>query len=700
MPCPNIPYRHPPSENILTLSAHPFYLYGFSGRLAQLVRASARHAEGHWFESSIAHILSFRRRTVPQITVTLPDGKTLTAESGSTLYDIVGQIGKGLQKAAIAAEMNGEPSDLSRAVNSDISLKVYTFRDDAGKKIFRHSASHLMAQAVQRLFPKAKLAIGPAIDEGFYYDFDVETGFTPEDIEKIEAEMARIVKEDLKIERVAMSKNDAIDLFKKNGEVYKVELLESIEGDATFYKQGEFIDLCRGPHVMSTGKIAAFKLLKNAGAYWRGDEKNKMLARIYGIAFPDKKDLDEYVKIQEEAKERDHRRLGKELQLFETSQEIGSGLILWTPKGGRIRTLIEDFWRQEHYKNGYDVIFTPHIGRAQLWHTSGHLSYYKEGMYSPMDIDGEDYYVKPMNCPFHIEIFKSQKRSYREFPFRWCELGTVYRYERSGTMHGLLRVRGFTQDDAHIFCTIEQFEEEVARAFNFSLYMLKSFGFESFAIKLSTRPVDSVGSDEIWSRSEAALKKVLDASGIPYKVNEGDGAFYGPKIDIAVKDAIGRDWQLSTVQLDFNNPMRFDLKYTGSDGNEHQPIMIHRALLGSLERFFGILIEHYKGAFPAWLSPVQAKIVSVSEEESDAVRGLVDRFRSEDIRTETDLRSDTMNYKIREAVTEKVPYVLVVGKKEVADGTVSVRLRGEQKSITMSVGDFITRVKEDVAAKR
>ena len=636
-----------------------------------------------------------------QINVTLPDGSVLKAESGSTLHDVIGLIGKGLQKAALAAEVNGEPSDLTRKVTSDFALKVYTFKDAEGKKVFWHSASHLMAQAVKRLYPNAKVAIGPAIDDGFYYDFDVETGFTQEDLTKIEAEMAKIVKEDVPVERIEMSRDEAIARFKKEGEIYKVELLEAIEGTATFYKQGDFIDLCRGPHVMSTGKIGAFKLLKNAGAYWRGDEKNKMLSRIYGTAFPDKKELDEYIRVQEEAKERDHRRLGKDLALYEMSSNVGPGLILWTPKGGRIRTLIEDFWRKEHYKNGYDVVFTPHIGRSLLWETSGHIVFYKDGMYSPMDIDGDNYFAKPMNCPFHIEIYKSQKRSYRDFPLRWCELGTVYRYERSGTMHGLLRVRGFTQDDAHLFCRLDQLESEVTTAFNFSLYMLKSFGFENFAIKLSTRPEkEYVGSLEIWERAEKALTSVLNATGMPYKINPGDGAFYGPKIDIAVKDAIGREWQLSTVQLDFNLPERFKLSYTGSDGAEHQPIMIHRALLGSLERFFGILIEHYKGAFPVWLAPVQAKIISVGEDEVAAAKELTLRLKGEDIRVEADVRSDTMNYKIRDAAQEKVPYILVIGKKEIADGTVSVRTRGDQKSVTMKIEDFIAKVKEDTAAKR
>lgn len=635
------------------------------------------------------------------ITVTLPNGSAIQSEKGSSLFDIIGQIGKGLQKAAVAANVNGEQCDLTRKVESDCTLTVYTFKDPIGKEIYWHSTSHLMAQAVKRLYPNVKVAIGPAIDEGFYYDFDIENPFTADDLVKIEAEMAKIVKENIPVERVEMTRDDAISLFKKGGEIYKVELLEGIEGTATFYKQGDFIDLCRGPHVVSTGQIGAFKLLKNAGAYWRGDEKNKMLARIYGISFPDKKELDEYIRIQEEAKERDHRKLGKELDLFETSSDIGAGLILWTPKGGKIRTLIEDFWRAEHYKNGYEQIFTPHIGRAHLWETSGHLSFYKDGMYSPMDIDGENYYVKPMNCPFHIKIFQSRKRSYREFPFRWCELGTVYRYERSGTMHGLFRVRGFTQDDAHIFCTFDQMEKEITTAFNFSLYMLKSFGFEKFVIKLSTRPAkDYVGSLEIWEKAESALKRVLDASGMPYDINPGDGAFYGPKIDIKVKDAIGREWQLSTVQLDFNLPQRFDLTYTGPDGADHQPIMLHRALLGSLERFFGILIEHYKGAFPSWLAPVQARVIGVGEDEAEAALALVSKLRQAGIRVDSDTRSDTLNYKIREAVTEKIPYVIVLGKKEIADGTVSVRFRGEQKAVTMSVSDFVVRVQEDVAAKK
>lgn len=629
------------------------------------------------------------------LSVTLPDGSRISAENGSSLFDIIGQIGKSLQKAALAASVDGEAKDLCFVPQNDFSLKVITFRDVEGKKIFWHSTSHLMAQAVKRLYPDAKPAIGPAIDEGFYYDFDVEKPFTPEDLEKIEKEMANIVAEALVVSRGEFKKSELKKKYSESGDIYKAELLDAITDEsATVYSQGEFSDLCRGPHLFKTSDIKAFKLLRFAGAYWRGDEKNKMLQRIYGISFPEKKDLDEYLRLQEEAKERDHRKIGKEQNLFEVSNEVGQGLILWTPKGSRIRVLIENFWRQEHYKNGYEIIYTPHIGRSLLWETSGHLSFYKEGMYSPMDIDGDNYYVKPMNCPFHIMVYKSEQRSYRDFPVKFAEFGTVYRYERSGTLHGLLRVRGFTQDDAHIFCRLDQITDEILSAFNFSMFMLKKFGFENFKIKISTRPEkEYVGSVELWDRAEEALKEALAKSGMPYEINEGDGAFYGPKIDIAVKDAIGRDWQLSTVQLDFNLPERFEMVYSGSDGKEHRPIMIHRALLGSLERFFGILVEHYKGAFPVWLAPVQCVIINVSENEADAAESLRKKMQSEGLRAECDLSNETMGYKIRNAVTGKAPFVAVIGRKELDSGTVSVRNRGTDKSELMTIEDFIGKVK-------
>ncbi len=628
--------------------------------------------------------------------VTLPDSSVMEVEKGSTLYEIIGKIGSGLQQAAIAASVDDDPKDLSFVPQQNFSLTVHTFRDPKGKQIFWHSTSHLMAQAVKRLYPTAKVAIGPAIEAGFYYDFELPESFSGEDLEKIETEMAKIRDEKIAVTREVIPKNEALKMFETQGEIYKTELITEITDDTlTLYRQGDFADLCRGPHVKNTGDIKEFKLMKIAGAYWRGSEKNKMLTRIYGISFPDKKQLKEHLALLEEAKERDHRKIGAELGLFETSNEVGPGLIMWTPKGGRIRVVVEDFWRKEHYKNGYDIVYTPHIGRSQLWETSGHLGFYKDGMYSPMDIDGEDYYVKPMNCPFHLMLFKSRIRSYREFPIRWAELGTVYRYEKSGTLHGLLRVRGFTQDDAHVFCRFDQIKETVIETFHFSIHMLKSFGFENFQVYLSTRPLEgSVGSDDLWEKATEALRESLETVGVAFKVKEGDGAFYGPKIDICIKDAINREWQLSTLQLDFQEPQRFNLTYKGKDGEDHQPIMIHRALLGSLERFFGILIEHYKGAFPVWLSPVQAVVINVSDDEDAAARSLVAQLKAEGLRAEIDIRNETMGYKVRDAVTSKIPYVCVIGKKEAESGTVSVRRRGEQNGTPVKIDVFIKELKE------
>jgi len=632
---------------------------------------------------------------VEPLKVTLPDSSVLEAENGSTLYEIIGKIGAGLQQAAVAASVDGEPKDLVFVPQQNFSLIVHTFKDPKGKEIYWHSTSHLMAQAVKRLYPSAKVAIGPAIDAGFYYDFELPESFSGEDLEKIEAEMAKIRDEKIPVVRNEMSKADTLAMFEAQGEIYKTELISEIQdANVTVYRQGDFADFCRGPHVKNTGDIKEFKLMKIAGAYWRGSEKNRMLTRIYGISFPDKKQLKEHLSLLEEAKERDHRKIGAELGLFETCNEVGPGLVLWTPKGARIRVAVEEFWRHEHYKNGYDIVYTPHIGRSLLWETSGHLVSYKDGMYSPMDIDGENYYVKPMNCPFHIMIYKSKMRSYREFPIRWAEMGTVYRYEKSGTLHGLLRVRGFTQDDAHIFCRLDQISESIVETFHFSLFMLKSFGFENFQIYLSTRPTEgSVGSDELWHTAIEALRSSLDSVGAQYKVKEGDGAFYGPKIDIAVKDAIGREWQLSTLQLDFNLPQRFELTYKGKDGEDHQPIMIHRALLGSLERFFGILIEHYKGAFPVWLSPVQAVVINVSDDEDPAARALVSKLMAEGLRAEVDIRNETMGYKVRDAVMSKIPYVCVIGKKEAESNMVSVRRRGEQNGTPIKVDEFVKELK-------
>jgi threonyl-tRNA synthetase len=633
-----------------------------------------------------------------QIHVTLPDGKVLSAEKGSSIHDIIGLIGKGLQKAALAAEVNGRMTDLSAAADGDITLKVFTFKDDEGKKVFWHSASHLMAQAVKRLYPNALVAIGPAIDEGFYYDFDVEPGFGPDDLAKIEAEMAKIVKEDVKIERVDMKRDEALDMFRKKGDIYKVELLEGIEGDATFYQQGDFIDLCRGPHVTSTGKITAFKLLKNAGAYWRGDEKNKMLSRIYGIAFPDKKDLDEYVRVLEEAKERDHRRIGKELDLFHLQDDC-PGMVFWHPRGWTIYRTLQNYIRSKIEPAGYREVNTPSVMSRTLWEKSGHWEKYQENMFIT-ESEKRTFSIKPMNCPGHIQIFNQGLRSYRDLPLRIAEFGSCVRNEPSGTLHGIMRVRGFVQDDAHIFCTEEQIPSEVAAFCALLKDVYHDFGFDDILVKFSTRPAKRVGSDELWDKAEGALAHACKLAGLEYTINPGEGAFYGPKLEFTLKDSLGRHWQCGTIQVDPNLPMRLGAEYVGPDGQKHTPVMLHRAILGSLERFIGILIEQYKGAFPVWLSPMQARVISVGEEEIPAAEALTKRLCSEGFRVDSDTGSDTMNYRIRDAAKEKIPYILVIGKKEIAEGTVSVRTRGEQKSETIKVDDFIAKIRQEVKDKK
>ncbi|MBN2403382.1 MAG: threonine--tRNA ligase [Spirochaetes bacterium] len=634
--------------------------------------------------------------------ITLPDSSILSAQKGNSVYQIIGNIGKGLQKAAVCAKVNAGLVDLSYKVNTDINLSVFTFDSPEGKNAFWHSASHLMAQAVKRLFPQAKPAIGPATDEGFYYDFDLDKPFTPEDLLKIEAEIQKIEKEDLEIIREEMSRDEAIKFFESKNETYKVEILKELSnGPVTLYKQGEFVDLCRGPHVPGTSYLKAVKLLSIAGAYWRGDEKNKMLQRIYGIAFPDARSLKAHLAMLEEAKKRDHRKLGKELDLFSIHEETGAGLVLWHPKGTRLKNIIETFWREEHYKNGYEMISTPHIGKAQLWQTSGHLDFYNENMYSPMDIEGQDYYIKPMNCPFHLMIFKSKGYSYRELPLRWAELGTVYRYERSGVLHGLLRVRGFTQDDAHLICRPDQMPEEIDRVLAFCLYMLRSFGFENFKVYLATRPEEkSVGEESAWKNATRALEESVKRAGIKYEIDEGGGAFYGPKIDIKIMDALGREWQCSTIQFDFNLSERFELSYIDKDGKKHQPYMIHRALLGSMERFIGVLIEHYAGKFPVWLAPVQIILINVGEDVRDYTEKLAEKLLLEDIRVESDLREETIGYKIRDAISKKVPYIGVIGKKESELSTISIRKRGEKDSTAVKTDEFLHMIHNEIKDRK
>jgi len=574
----------------------------------------------------------------------------------------------------------------------------YTTKE--GIEIYRHSASHIMAEAVKELFSDARLAIGPAIEDGFYYDFDVEKPFTPEDLEKIEKRMQEIIKMNSPFVREEMGKKDAIKLFESKGEVYKVELINELSGDTvSIYRQGSFADLCRGPHISSTGRIKAFKLLSTAGAYWRGSEKNKMLQRIYGTAFLTKEELDNYLIKLEEIKRRDHRRLGKELDLFSINEDAGGGLILWHPKGAVIRKTIEDFWRNEHYKNGYELVYTPHMARLDVWRTSGHWDFYRENMYSPMAIDDVEYEIKPMNCPFHIMIYNSHKRSYRELPIKFAELGTVYRYERSGVLHGLMRVRGFTQDDAHIFCRPEQLEDEILKILDFTLYMLKTFGFSEYDIYLSTRPEKYVGALENWEKATNALRLALENKGLKYEIDPGEGVFYGPKIDLKIKDVLGRAWQCTTIQVDFNLPERFDVTYNGEDNKPHQAIMIHRALMGSLERFFGVLIEHYAGAFPVWLSPVQAVIMTITDSQIEYAKGIVEILKREGIRAESDFRGEKIGFKIREAQLMKAPYMLIIGDKEVKAGAIAVRTRKGEDLGQIEIDVFLNKIKKEIEEK-
>ena len=558
-----------------------------------------------------------------------------------------------------------------------------------------------MAHAVKELFPAAKLAIGPAIEEGFYYDFDMDSPFTPEDLAAIEKKMSEIIKKNNLFVRKNISKKDAIDLFRKMGEAYKVELISEItDEEMSIYEEGGFIDLCRGPHVFSTGAIKAFKLLSIAGAYWRGNEKNKMLQRIYGTAYDSKEKLKEHLDFLEEVKKRDHRKLGKELDLFSVSDDIGPGLILWHPNGAIIRKTIEDFWRDEHYKADYKLLYSPHIAKLNLWQKSGHLDFYRENMYSPMEIEGIDYELKPMNCPFHISVYKSSLRSYREFPVRYAELGTVYRYERSGVLHGLLRVRGFTQDDAHIFCREDQMEDEILNILDFTLFILKTFGFDSYDVYLSTRPEKYVGTPENWEKATNALSQALEKKGLSYQVDPGEGVFYGPKIDIKIKDSLNRSWQCSTIQVDFNNPERFDINFRGSDGKDHRPIMIHRALMGSLERFFGVLIEHYAGIFPLWLAPVQIGIITIAERHSDYALGIARSLKAEGLRVETNLENEKIGHKIREATIRKVPYLVIIGDKEMAEGKLTVRKRSGENIGPFTVEEFTGVIKSEIKNKK
>ena len=566
----------------------------------------------------------------------------------------------------------------------------------------RHSTAHLMAQAVKQLYPETQVTIGPVIEDGFYYDFYRETPFVPEDLEKIELRMKEIAASNLDIVRRELPRDEALKLFDELGEPFKREVIDEIDSDdaISVYTQGEFTDLCRGPHVDNTQVLKSFRLLHTSAAYWRGDERNKVLQRIYGTAWNTDKELRAYLKRLEEAKKRDHRKLGKELDLFSVTDEVGPGLILWHPKGSRVRCIVEEFWKNEHFKNGYEMVYSPHAARVDLWKTSGHMDFYKDNIFSPMDIEGREYVMKPMNCPFHIQIYKSRLRSYRDLPIRFAELGTVYRYERSGVLHGLLRVRGFTQDDAHLFCRPSQIEEEIVKVLDLILFILKSFGFNEYKVYLSTRPDKFVGSEEGWGKATSALKQALEKSELNYEVDPGEGVFYGPKIDIKIKDSLNRFWQVSTVQVDFNLPERFDINYVEEDGQRHQPIMLHRALMGSLERFFGCLVEHYAGAFPLWLAPTQAVLLPITDQQNDYVDEVFRQLTDKGFRVEKDLRNEKIGFKIREAQLQKIPYMIVLGDKEVESKSLAVRKRRSKETRTIDLETFIEELNVEVREKR
>jgi threonyl-tRNA synthetase len=636
----------------------------------------------------------------------LPDGSIKEVPKGTTALDIAKSISPRLAEAALAAKTNGNLIDLTRPIDHDTDLRIITEKDPEGLEVYRHSSAHLLAAAVLELFPETKLGHGPATESGFFYDFYRPTPFTPEDLEKIEKKMQELVEQNLPYAREFVDRTEGLAKFKGEGDFMKCHFIEQFtkpDEKISIYKTGKFLDFCRGPHIPSTGKIKAFKLFNIAGAYWLGDEKNPQLQRIYGTSFFSRKDLDAYLNSLEEAKKRDHRVLGKQLDLFSIQELAGPGLIFWHPKGGIIRKEMEDWMRDQYVKRGYSLVYTPHVMRRQLFYTSGHEGYYAQNFFDFMELDDAEYRVKPMNCPGHILIYKDSLRSYRDLPVRLGELGTVYRYERSGVMHGLLRVRGFTQDDAHIFCTPEQIEREIADCVEFARDVLKDFGFDKFQTELSTwDPNDRksfVGSEEQWNMATNSLEKVLKKLNIEYKTIPGEAAFYGPKIDIKLVDAIGRLWQLSTVQFDFNLPQRFELEYVAEDGTRKQPLMVHRALYGSVERFFGVLIEHYAGAFPVWLSPVQVAMIPIAERHSEYAEKVASQLRAVGVRVEVDARNEKMNAKIREHALQKVPFLLVVGDKEAEANKVNVRTRGKEKTEDMATGDFVDKIKGLIVAK-
>jgi len=637
--------------------------------------------------------------------VTLPDGAVRELPRGVTPAEIARQISHGLAKEALVARADGELIDLSRPLERDTSLAILTKKDPDALQVFRHSAAHLLAAAVLELFPNVRLGIGPPIENGFFYEFLREEPFTPEDLERIEEKMHELAKRDVPNERKLLPKPEALKLYRDSGQTFKCELVEekAIEPMVSFYTTGKFMDFCRGPHIPSTGRIKAFKLMSVAGAYWKGQEGNPQMQRIYGACFYTDEDLAAYLHRLEEAKRRDHRRLGAELDLFSIEEDAGPGLIFWHPKGGLIRNLIETWLRDELQRRGYDLVYTPHIMRKHLWEISGHTGFYRDSMFGAIEVEKDDYQLKPMNCPGHILIYKSRLRSYRELPMRLAELGTVYRYERSGVLHGLLRVRGFTQDDSHIFCMPEQTETEVQGCVDFAFAVMRTFGFDRYEVELSDwdelHPENYAGKPEDWKRATDALAATLERMDIPFKRIEGEAAFYGPKIDVKLIDAIGRSWQLTTVQFDFNLPRRFELEYVGEDGARHEPLMVHRALLGSVERFFGILVEHYAGAFPAWLAPVQASVLPLSEKFIDYARKVTQQLSDGGIRVHLDERNEKLQAKIRDAQLQKIPYMLIIGGKEAEAGTVSVRHRTKGDLGPRPVGDFIRDLREEISSR-
>ena len=630
-----------------------------------------------------------------KVSVKFPDGSVELCQSGKTVREIISSRYEGDFASIVAVRVNGEMVDLSRSVEEDVELELVDITSADGLGVLRHSISHIMAQAVQEIFEGVRVTIGPSIENGFYYDFEYSNTFTPEDLDRIEKKMHEIVSADYPFIRREMSREEAVSFFRDKGEPYKVELLNDLPADVTdvsLYSQGEFVDLCRGPHIPSTGMVRVFKLLNVAGAYWRGDEKNKMLQRIYGTGFATQEELDNYLRLIEEAKKRDHRRLGRELDLFQINDEAGPGLVIFHPKGALLRTIIEDWEKKEHLKRGYGIVMGPQILKGDLWKKSGHFDHYRENMYFT-EVDEQLYGIKPMNCLAHMLIYKSKIRSYRDLPLRYFELGTVLRHEKTGVLHGLMRARQFTQDDAHILCTPDQLNMEIRAIADLVDYSMGVFGFE-YEVELSTRPEDSIGSDEDWELATDALKQALEDNNMIYDVNEGDGAFYGPKIDFKLKDALGRKWQCATIQCDFALPERFDLSYIGSDGEKHRPVMLHRVILGAIERFMGVLIEHYAGAFPVWLSPVQASVLTVTDKHIPYGENVYNQLVDAGVRCEKDFRNEKLGYKIREGQMQKIPYMLVIGDREVESGTISPRQRDGKNIGSVSVSDFVSIVDE------